>query len=292
MNLIRVLNKVRRELYKSLSKMCVIKHARVNYRGLNLKVPIISGFGSGYLVVGDKWMSDCLSIFLQNKAGMVVDVGVNIGLYLVNLRASDEDREYLGFEPNSFCNFYTQELMKNNGFHNARILPFALSDNSSIRAFYIAGMGAKTGSLHDFASFNRRGKYSFDVFTMSGDDFIQIINPEEICVFKIDVEGAELEVLRGLKFTLQKYKPYIFCEILDLPATTHLIYEEKYMRLVEINSFLKEINYVILAVDKSDSSIINEIISLEQFNNGLRRDYILVHDSESHKLKMELAKIN
>lgn len=291
MNLIRVLNKLRRELYKPLSKICAIKHARVNYKGLNLKIPIISGFGSGYLVVGDKWMSDCLSVFLQNKAGMVIDIGVNIGLYLVNLRAIDEGREYLGFEPNSFCNFYTQELMRSNGFNNARVMPFALSDNRSIRAFFITRMGAKTGSLHDCAGLKSRGKYSFDVFTMPGDDFVQLINPKEICVFKIDVEGAELEVLRGLKSALQKYKPYIFCEILYLPASTHPTYEEKYMRLVELTSFLKEINYVILAVDKNDPSIIDEIDSLDQFNDSQRRDYILVHNSESDKLKIELAKI-
>ena len=242
-------------------------------------------------MAGDKWMSDCLTVFLHNKPGMVVDVGVNIGLYLVNLRAIDKDREYLGFEPNSFCNFYTHELIKNNGFRNARILPFALSDNRSIRGFFITRMGAKTGSLLDCAGFNKRGKYSFDVFTMPGDEFIQQVKPKEICVIKVDVEGSELEVLRGLKSTLQKYKPYVFCEILYLPPSNHPIYEEKYMRLVEIKSLIKEINYVVLAVDKNDSSVINEIISVEQFNEGQLRDYILVHDSESDKLKMELAKI-
>ena len=104
MDLLRIVNKIRRELYKLLSKLRLIKSAAVNYKRLSLKVPLIDGIGHGYLVERDHWMSNCLSIFLQNKGGMVVDIGVNIGLYLVNLRALDAKRDYLGFEPNNFCN--------------------------------------------------------------------------------------------------------------------------------------------------------------------------------------------
>lgn len=290
MNLIRILNKIRRELYKPLSKLCVLKRASVNYKGLKLTVPIFSGIGPGYLVEGDHWMSECLSVFLKNKSGMIIDVGVNIGLYLVNLRAIDRDRDYLGFEPNAFCNFYTQELIRLNNFHNARILPFALSDISSIRTFHIGRMGDKTGSFHEYACINGV-KHSFDVYTMKGESLFELINPEHICAVKIDVEGAELEVLRGLAPIIQKRRPYVFCEIWHLPHPEHPTYEQKYTRLVDINALLKEIDYVVLAVDKLDSSIVDQISSIDQFNTNQRRDYILVHDSESDALKAELAKI-
>ena len=59
-----VLQKMRREIFKSLSHLCV-KSARVNYFGLNLKAPLIQGLGTGYLVPGDEWMSKCLSDFLN-----------------------------------------------------------------------------------------------------------------------------------------------------------------------------------------------------------------------------------
>ncbi len=61
-----VLQKIRRELLKPLSRLC-IKSVRVNYFGLNLKVPLIHGLGAGYLVPDDEWMSNCLAIFLANK---------------------------------------------------------------------------------------------------------------------------------------------------------------------------------------------------------------------------------
>lgn len=290
MNLIRILNKFRRELYKPLSKLCVIKKASVNYKGLKLNVPVFSGIGSGYLVTGDHWMSECLSVFLKKKNGMIIDVGVNIGLYLVNLRAIDSDRDYLGFEPNAFCNFYTQELIKLNGFRNARILPFALSDKSTVRTFHIGRIGDKTGSFHEYACINGVN-HSFDVFTMKGEDLFEMINADQICAVKVDVEGAELEVLRGLMPIIQKCRPYIFCEIWHLPYHDHPTYEEKYKRLVNIDALLKEIDYVVLAVDKTDSSIVDQISSVDQFNIKQRRDYILVHNSESNMLKTELAKI-
>lgn len=291
MGLIRLFSRFRRELYRSLSKTSLIKNAGVNYKGLNLKVPIIDGIGSGYLVVGDDWMGNCLSVFLQNKSGMVVDIGVNIGLYLVNLRALNVDRDYLGFEPNNFCNFYTQELIRKNGFHNVRILPIALSNSREIRAFYVHRIGSKMGSYYNISVSRQKFKYSFDVFTMPGDDFFELLSPDEICTLKIDVEGVELEVLQGLRSTLLKYKPFIFCEIWHLPGVNHPKYKEKYTRLAELTALMGEIDYVILSVDKNDSSKVDEITLIEQFSKNQRSDYILVHKSESDNLRLELANI-
>ena len=105
------------------------------------------------------------------------------------------------------------------------------------------------------------------------------------------MEGVELEVLQGLKSTLRKYKPFIFCEIWHLPEFSHPTYEEKYGRLTELTALLKEIDYVILSVDKNDSSKVDEITLIEQFNDNQRSDYILVHKSESENLRLELANI-
>ncbi len=97
-----VLQKIRHELLKPISQLC-LKSARVNYFGLNLKVPLIHGIGAGYLVPGDDWMSKCLSIFLDNKKGAIIDIGANIGLNMVKLKSLDSQRDYYGFEPNPVC---------------------------------------------------------------------------------------------------------------------------------------------------------------------------------------------
>ena len=226
----RVIQKIRRELSKPLSKLCV-KSAKINYLGMQLKVPLVYGLGADYLVPGNIWMSKCLSVFLEYKQGVVVDIGVNVGLYMVKLRALDRYRAYIGFEPNPMCNFYTQELISANNFENVRIFPIALSEKRELRKFYTLRKGDKMGSLHDYARFGQKGKFTFDLLTFSGDEFVELMKLDKICVFKIDAEGAELEVLRGLARTIGKYRPYIFCEIWKLPQHDHPTYQEKNERL-------------------------------------------------------------
>ena len=279
---------MRRELYKPVSRLCLQK-ARTNYMGLKLTVPIIHGVGSGLLVAGDQWMADCLAVFLKNKKGAVVDIGVNIGLYLVKLKSLDSEREYMGFEPNAFCNYYVQELIRENNFKNTRILPFALSDNKGIHSFYMARKADKKGSLNDYDQFDHGEKYSCDVLTMPGDEFFELIKPEVICAFKIDVEGAELEVLRGLQKTIEQFRPYLFCEIWHLPEESDPTYKDKNERLVAICDLLGRLNYCFLATNNEDHVRIEIIASYEQFNNEQKRDYILVHKDEAESLRQKLS---
>ena len=69
-----VFQKIRREILKTASRIS-IKSARVDYFGLKLKIPLVNGIGSGYLVPADKWMSKCLSVFLKSKKGAIIDIG-------------------------------------------------------------------------------------------------------------------------------------------------------------------------------------------------------------------------
>ncbi len=289
MGLIKYFNKFRRELYKTLSKLC-LKQAKINYFGLELNVPIVHGLGSGFLVPGDQWMSNCLAVFLKEREGLVVDIGVNIGLYLVKLKALDGSRKYIGFEPNPVCNYYTQRLIRENDFQNVQILPFALSDKKEIRPFYIRRKADKMGSLNDFARFGEEDKFSSDLFTLSANDFFEVLQPESICVLKIDVEGAELEVLRGLATTIKRYQPYVFCEIWQLPESDHPTYNEKFTRLNLICELMKSLNYSILGVSSKNNSDVQILESFESFNGDFRRDYILVHESEVNDLKSKLTK--
>jgi len=290
MNLSYVFRRFHRELYKSVSKIG-LKQSRANYFGLDLKVPIIHGLGTGFLVPGDKWMSDCLAVFLKQKKGAIVDVGVNVGLYLVKLKALDQAREYIGFEPNAICNYYTQKLIRANNFQEVRIFPFALSDKKEMRTFYVQRDADKMGSLNDYARFGDTNKFGFDLVTFPADEVFEMLSPDALCAFKIDVEGAEFEVLQGLASTIVKYKPYIFCEIWQLPDIEHPTYKEKRDRLEKIRELMRSINYKILGVSLDDASDIMLLETIEDFNTSCRWDYILVHESEAKKMCNELSNI-
>jgi len=106
----RILSKAKRAIFIGLSKLCVIK-AKTDYMGKKLKFPVIYGMGRGYFYPQQIWMFECLQAFVQSKKGGVVDVGANVGLYLVQLRVISDDVWYYGFEPLRACNFYLQELI-------------------------------------------------------------------------------------------------------------------------------------------------------------------------------------
>jgi FkbM family methyltransferase len=281
-NLVTVIQKIRRELLKPLSRLCV-KSTSVNYFGLNLKVPLIHGLGVGYLVPADEWMSKCLSIFLANKKGAIVDIGANIGLYLVKLKSLDSQREYYGFEPNPVCNFYTKELISANDFQKVRMFPFALSNVRELRRFYAKRKADKMGSLHDYARPGEIKSNSFDLVTFPGDEFFDLLDIENICTMKIDVEGFELEVLRGVKNTLVKYRPFVFCEIWHLPEKSDPTYGEKYRRAGEICKLMDELDYDIIGFEGKDNNLIH-IKAADDFESNQGGDYVLVHKSERDKV--------
>ncbi len=273
-----VMQKIRREIVKPLSRLC-FKSARVNYFGLNLKIPLIYGLGSGYLVPGDEWMSKCLSTFLANKKGAIIDIGANIGLYMVKLKSLDPEREYYGFEPNPVCNYYTQELITSNDFQNVRIFPFALSNTRELRRFYAKRKADKAGSLHDHARPGEVKNNSFDLLTFPGDEFFDLLKIESICAMKIDVEGFELEVLLGLKNTLNQYRPFVFCEIWHLPEKSDPTFDDKYRRGDAICQLLSEIDYNIIGFEGETNRLV-EINTVDDFASNQKGDYILVPSSD------------
>ncbi len=207
------IGKIKRELVVFFSKTCV-KCARNDYLGLDLKYPIIYGMGRGYVIPKELWMGQCLDAMLRSKQGCVIDVGVNVGVYLVKLKVLRDDVDYIGFEPNAVCNYYTNELIRMNRFKNAKVLPVALSNKLSVKTLYAGKLGDKTASLVvDAVNNDASLEYSSDIVTVEGDVFIEMLGVKEISVIKVDVEGAELFVLNGLKKTIGKFRPFFYIEI-------------------------------------------------------------------------------
>ena len=228
-------------------------------------------------------MSKCLSIFLANKEGAVIDIGANIGLYMVKLKSLDFNRDYYGFEPNPVCNNYLHELVSANDFLNVHLFPFALSNVQELRRFYAKRKADKMGSLHDYARPGEIKNNSFDLVTFPGDEFFDLLNLENLCVMKIDVEGFELEVLQGVQNTLVKYRPYVFCEIWHLPEESDSTYHEKKRRGAAICELMGKLDYDIIGFQNKNNKLV-KISVVDDFDANQRGDYLLTHKSEREKI--------
>lgn len=131
-----------------------------------------------------------------------VDVGANIGI--ISLFASkllNKNGKVFAFEPMP----PTLELMKeniiNNSISNIEVFPFACSNIGETK-FIVQNDENNRGGA---SLCNNKSKRSTQVKSIILDDFLEEV-PDLI---KIDVEGHELEVLKGLERTINNENPPI-----------------------------------------------------------------------------------
>jgi tRNA G46 methylase TrmB len=96
---------------------------KIHINGVEISIPSIRGIATD---ASEPWMVELLGKLLREQRGAFIDVGVNVGQTLVKVKALDQDREYIGFEPNPVCVFYVQELIKANKFKNCTLFPVGL----------------------------------------------------------------------------------------------------------------------------------------------------------------------
>lgn len=150
----------------------------------------------------------------RRRAGTFVDVGVNSGQTLVKVKGFDRDRRYVGFEPNPSCNYYTGKLVDLNGFEHCTLVPVGLHERTDLLQLHLRWPGDDpTATL-----VVEEGRHEFVatqvVPVWRGDEALELLGVDDISLLKIDVEGAELEVLRGFAGTIERSMPLMVCEIL------------------------------------------------------------------------------
>ena len=117
--LIRVLNKLK--LLASFNGF-----SSIELEGKRIRIPLMGGMGSSNLHLTEPWMTDVLRNFRPLFGGHFVDVGINVGQTLVKVHALFGEAKYVGFEPNSSCVHYLQELIKINKLAGYTVLPIAV----------------------------------------------------------------------------------------------------------------------------------------------------------------------
>ncbi|MBP5975112.1 FkbM family methyltransferase [Brasilonema sp. CT11] len=149
-------------------------------------------------------ITEVLSKLLQEE-DTFVDIGANIGYFTV-LGASlvGEKGKVIAIEPNpNNVQLIFASLIKN-GFENVSVLPYAASDCESIFEMII---GSSNGYI-----VSPKEPTECSVFTQSIILDEQLAKYQKINVVKIDVEGHELNVIKGFRELLKKFFPTIITE--------------------------------------------------------------------------------
>ncbi|MBT1702832.1 FkbM family methyltransferase [Chryseosolibacter indicus] len=233
-------------------------------------IPVSGGIGYTNLVLGsEKWFNDLLnklSMLEDFKDGLFVDVGTNIGQTLIKLKRVNANFRYIGFEPNPYCFHYLTTLIEANRWENCFVIPAALSDKNALLKLIIGNKIDAEGSI---IAGLRPGKKKDKEVMINASVFDHLISTEEIKdlkIVKIDVEGAELNVLEGMRKTINMLRPVIVCEVLHAHSKNEL--EIIHTRNENIEALLNSMRYNIYRICKSISNDeVRNLQRIEHFDN-------------------------
>jgi FkbM family methyltransferase len=178
------------------------------------KIPITVKYGPlrGYRILAvspirffkGTYEKERTEMFLKiiKEGDIFYDIGAHFGFYsLIASQIIGDKGKIYAFEPHPYNLKILRKHIELNNITNVVIISAAVSDRPG-KAKFAYGTGTGTGHLSE--------KGDIEVDTVSIDDLIQkkeILPPS---IIKIDVEGAEILVLKGAWNTITLFYPVIF----------------------------------------------------------------------------------
>lgn len=207
-------------------------------RGLMPRYRVVNRQGVRFLLDNTNWIdmrllirgsfekeniSSCMQVIDQHQVDTFLDIGANIGVYSSIIASKCQLQTVLAFEPvernyNQLCG----NLFVNNLSGQVQPIKKALSDQATTTTIHVdptsTGVSriSLDGAARDTSVFTDAESIELvrldDAFPMSGKRIMA----------KIDVEGHEMEALRGMFDTLSNNKVYLQIESLSDERTVEL----------------------------------------------------------------------
>ncbi len=150
----------------------------------------------------------------------IVEIGANVGVYslfFANARRSESVPVFC-FEPSTEARTRL-ELNQGSRQRNVHIIPAAVFNVAGLQIFYEPKGHLTNGSMSkDFASIFSAEVMSSIVPTVDGSSIASLLDPFKNVLIKIDVEGAEEQVLHSLEALLATHRPDLVLEVLEMYA--------------------------------------------------------------------------
>lgn len=229
------------------------------WRWLMPTVPLLARLpGGGWWLVRDDVVGDAVfsgtfelaeTAFVRGfvQPGMTVfDVGANAGYYtLMASRMVGQQGRVIAFEPSPRERQRLLAHLRLNRCPNVRVESTALSSSEGSTSFFVVS-GRETGCNSIRPPDVAESVEQITVPTITLDRFLETSGIAAVDFMKLDVEGAELDVLRGGAAALQKrIRPVLLCE-LEVARTRPWGYEPE-----AILHCLSDLGYVWLGLDEA-----------------------------------------
>lgn len=177
----------------------------------------------------------------------LVDVGANVGQTMLEAQSFRRGARYFGFEPNTAAFAILQKVARLNAIP-ATLFPWACSSSAEPVLIFTTALTDTSGTIvpeirpdtYESVAGHWIAAYPFDRVASS-------MSLPTNFVMKIDVEGAELEVLRGATSTIGERRPAILCEVLHAHRTSEIEHNNRHKAAIE--EFLRFHRYTLYACE-------------------------------------------
>ena len=157
-----------------------------------------------------------LKLLINEPSGTVLDIGANLGTFCVPLAKKVLKHTYHAFEPQRIISYQLCANIIINSLENVYTYELALSNENASVDLAMPNYTAET-NIGAFSIDKEVRENEYECSTVNTTDRIDLIPLDfltfnNIRLIKIDVEGHELEVLKGGIETIKKnnYPPIIF----------------------------------------------------------------------------------
>ena len=113
-----------------------------------------------------------------------------------------------------------------------------------------------------------------------GDEVQAIKNEDQIAVIKADVEGAELEVVKGLQKTINRSHPYLVLEILPVYNINEENGQYRQKRQDELLSLLQNSGYNFYLINESLFTL-SHLTDIAVHGDMNRTNYLFIHKDDT-----------
>lgn len=212
--------------YENIRRLLIPKNVISEINGYKIKTNFGIGGIARLIVEEHKYEPKTTQVFEKyatHGRGAIIDVGANIGYYTLlaaKLLASEtklhperqlENLVY-AFEPESSNSISLQENINLNHFINCKVFPMALSDKAGNTLLYTSDKESGEHNIIGSHGLKETNTDAYNVFVDTLDNLWFSGNTVPVRLVKIDVEGAEVKVLRGGERLFKQYHPTLIVE--------------------------------------------------------------------------------
>lgn len=142
----------------------------------------------------------------------LLDVGANVGTHSVAF--ARDFRDVHAFEPNPALWPSFERHVELNKLAKVRLHKVGLGLSDATLPFYLTerdNLGLGTAAIDQ--AYDVPLQQAGTISVVNGDSYVARHGIDDIDFVKIDVQGLEMQVIRGLAETLKKHRPYVWMEV-------------------------------------------------------------------------------